>query len=144
MSDELKPFVVVYSLDPTLVSETKTLMVLDEDDARGAFLKYAEEEGLLAAHPNLEIVSISPTDETTVTVNSNWTYTGNITATTIVPIRSESKLPLTFRIARYPNSETKIQGGYQFWEGFNSGIVWRDLPTVDVDESGTELSHDEA
>lgn len=58
---------------------------------------------------------------------------------TLKPIRSESTQPCVFRYARYPNGDLRVQGGYMWHEGWSGGIVWRDLPIVDVDDDGNEL-----
>ncbi len=53
--------------------------------------------------------------------------------------RIESTVPTTFRVAQYPDGSRRIQGAYQWSEGWQGGITWRDLPMVDVDENGNEV-----
>ncbi|WMC09564.1 hypothetical protein PU634_10590 [Oceanimonas pelagia] len=54
----------------------------------------------------------------------------------IKPARIYNNMPSTFRLALYPDGRKVIQGGYVWSEGFQSGIEWKDLPVVEVDEHG--------
>jgi hypothetical protein len=56
--------------------------------------------------------------------------------------RIVSGAPQYFRQARKPDGQIVIQGGYVWHEGFASGIEWKELPIVDVDENGNEISVD--
>jgi hypothetical protein len=64
--------------------------------------------------------------------------TGIIQATTIVPTRVGSTVPVAYRLARYRTAEgavhLKLQGAYRWTEGVNGGIEWRDIETVDLDQ----------
>jgi hypothetical protein len=59
-------------------------------------------------------------------------------ATTIVPTRVESGVPVAYRLARYRTTEgavhLKLQGAYRWKQGASSGIEWRDIETVDLDQ----------
>lgn len=59
-------------------------------------------------------------------------------ATTIVPARVESGVAVAYRLARYRTAEgavhLKLQGAYRWTEGASSGIEWRDIETVDLDQ----------
>lgn len=57
----------------------------------------------------------------------------------VSPARVESPYPNVFRAARYPNGQTRIQGAYAWSQGDEGGVVWRDLPLVNVDENGQEI-----
>ncbi|MEE9459635.1 MAG: hypothetical protein V3V84_07730 [Candidatus Bathyarchaeia archaeon] len=56
-----------------------------------------------------------------------------VTATT-----TQEFLPSQFRYAEYPNGDIKLQGGYVWVCGFNSGTTWKDIDTVKVNENGVE------
>ena len=47
--------------------------------------------------------------------------------------------PVVFRFAKYPDGSRLLQGGYPYTEGFDSGIEWRNLPEVNVDEKGVQI-----
>jgi hypothetical protein len=70
-----------------------------------------------------------PSGSLTITDNPN-----------IGAIRSESSHPYSFRFAQYPDGRRILQGGYIWQEGFKTGIIWRDLPVVKVDENGNEVT----
>lgn len=54
--------------------------------------------------------------------------------------RKEESVPHSFRLAQYPCGKLRVQGAYAWHEGFNEhGVVWRDLPVVEVDERGRAL-----
>ena len=72
-----------------------------------------------------------------LTLLAEGTVTGRLT---MKPIRTESTLPMTLRQVQYPTGRIAIQGGYQWTEGWEGGIEWRDLPLVQVDGNGKELS----
>jgi hypothetical protein len=64
--------------------------------------------------------------------------TGITQASTIVAARVESGVPVAYRLARYRTTEgavhLKLQGAYQWKQGASSGIEWRDIETVDLDQ----------
>jgi hypothetical protein len=55
-----------------------------------------------------------------------------------VAARVESGTPIGYRLARYRTAEgavhLKLQGAYQWTEGANGGLEWRDIETVDLDQ----------
>lgn len=75
-------------------------------------------------------------------MNKPWPY-GSIDLTddglVIAPARVEAQYPNMLRAARYPNGEIRIQGAYAWSQGAEGGLVWRDLPLVEVDEDGQEV-----
>lgn len=56
----------------------------------------------------------------------------------VAPARIESQYPNMFRQAVYPNGKVVVQGAYAWSKGNEGGVVWRDLPLVNVDEEGKE------
>jgi len=64
--------------------------------------------------------------------------TGIIQTSTIVAARVESGVPVAYRLARYRTAEgvvhLKLQGAYQWRQGASSGIEWKDIETVDLDQ----------
>jgi hypothetical protein len=56
--------------------------------------------------------------------------------------RTESQMANAVRLAQYPDGRQVLQGAYQWTEGFNGGIVWRDLPVIMVGMSGQGLQDD--
>ena len=75
-------------------------------------------------------------------MNKPWPY-GSIDLTddglVIAPARVEAQYPNMLRAARYPNGEIRIQGAYAWSQGDEGGLIWRDLPLVEVDEEGQEV-----
>lgn len=65
------------------------------------------------------------TTGTIATINTTW--------------RSEESHPRYLRQVQYPNGRLELQGAYYWFEGFQSGMVWRPLPTVQVNERGETL-----
>lgn len=57
----------------------------------------------------------------------------------VAPARIESPYPNVFRQAVYPNGKVVIQGAYAWSQGSDGGVIWRDLPLVNVDDEGKEL-----
>lgn len=57
----------------------------------------------------------------------------------IAPARVEAPYPNMLRAAQYPNGAVRIQGAYAWTQGSEGGVVWRDLPLVQVDEDGQEI-----
>lgn len=57
----------------------------------------------------------------------------------IAPARVESRFPNAFRMAQYPDGSRRIQGAYAWSQGREGGVVWKDLPMVQVDEDGQEV-----
>jgi len=57
----------------------------------------------------------------------------------VAPARVEASFPNMLRAARYPDGQIRIQGAYAWTQGTEGGIVWRDLPLVEVDEDGEEV-----
>ena len=55
------------------------------------------------------------------------------------PARVESSFPNAFRLAQYPDGHVALQGAYSWSQGSEGGIFWKDIPTVEVDESGHEV-----
>ena len=64
--------------------------------------------------------------------------TGITQTSTIVAARVESGVPVAYRLARYRTTEgavhLKLQGAYRWEQGASSGIEWRDIETVDLDQ----------
>lgn len=58
---------------------------------------------------------------------------GTITATRMV----HSK-PTDYRIARMPDGSEKLQAGYQWSQGAESGVMWHDMPVVELNWDGSE------
>lgn len=159
MNEDLLPYTIVYTNSVFVVPETKTVQAASVDDASRLFM-----EDYCNATPGVDDITLkilavvqtdSPADaleyhrrqtksvEPTLEVN---TFDGTVltsslfrTDITSKPIRSESNAPSTFRYARYPNGELRVQGGYVWNEGWQGGIAWRDLPIVDVDHEGNEI-----
>jgi hypothetical protein len=50
------------------------------------------------------------------------------------PSRMESIHPISYRLGRRAG-EMVLQGAFQWAEGGKGGVEWRDMPTVDLDES---------
>lgn len=57
----------------------------------------------------------------------------------VAPARIESAYPNAFRAAKYPDGKVRIQGAYAWSQGSDGGVFWKDLPLVNVDESGKEI-----
>jgi hypothetical protein len=57
----------------------------------------------------------------------------------VMAVRNEMPVPKDFRVAQYPDGSRRVQAAYQWQEGSNWGITWRDLPLVQVDAQGKEL-----
>ena len=57
----------------------------------------------------------------------------------IAPARIESPVPNGLRMAQYPDGSLRLQGAYAWSQGDVGGVIWKDLPLVDVDEEGKEL-----
>lgn len=64
--------------------------------------------------------------------------TGITQTSTIVAARVESGVPVAYRLARYRTAEgavhLKLQGAYQWIQGDDGGLKWRDIETVDLDQ----------
>lgn len=54
----------------------------------------------------------------------------------IAPARVESAYPNAFRIAIYPDGHKTVQGAYSWTQGDTGGVIWKDLPEVQVDADG--------
>ena len=57
----------------------------------------------------------------------------------LVATRVLHPLPILFRFAKYPDGSRRLQGGFPYTEGFHTGIEWRDIPEVNVDEKGAQI-----
>lgn len=55
------------------------------------------------------------------------------------PARVEAVFPNAFRVAQYPDGSRRVQGAYSWSQGSEGGVIWRDLPLVQVDEDGQEI-----
>lgn len=55
-----------------------------------------------------------------------------------VASRMESREPSSYRLARKPNGDVVLQGAYRWTEGQMHGHTWRDIPTVELTETGDE------
>ncbi len=53
-----------------------------------------------------------------------------------MPLRTESLMATGFRLAQYPDGTQKLQGAYEWTEGFKSGFIWKDMPVVEVNIHG--------
>lgn len=63
----------------------------------------------------------------------------DFTMSTITAARVESSVPVQYRLARR-NGNLILQGCYQWQQGFDSsGFEWRDIPTLDLDQTVPEL-----
>lgn len=47
--------------------------------------------------------------------------------------------PVLFRFANFPDGSHSLQGGFPYTEGFDTGIEWKNIPQVNVDEKGVEV-----
>ena len=56
--------------------------------------------------------------------------------------RVVSKMATGIRLAQYPDGNQKIQGAYQWTQGFDGGLVWKDMPITMVDSKGQEFEYD--
>lgn len=56
--------------------------------------------------------------------------------------RTESSLPCNYRFGRYPDGSLKLQASYLWWDGLATRVTWRDVPVVDVDDQGNEVSRE--
>jgi hypothetical protein len=56
------------------------------------------------------------------------------------PSRLEGSVPISYRVAEYPDGRKIIQGAYSWSEGSKGGLTWRDIPMVSVDENGKEIA----
>lgn len=55
-------------------------------------------------------------------------------------LRTESPQPVNFRFAIYPDGQRRLQGAYPWSAGFSeSGVAWRDIPSVHVNEDGESI-----
>jgi hypothetical protein len=52
--------------------------------------------------------------------------------TLVGEVRTGSNMPTQYRLARKPDGELVLQGGFSWWCGNESGVEWRDLPTVEL------------
>ncbi len=55
--------------------------------------------------------------------------------------RMEDMNPHGFRLAQYPDGNKRLQGAYQWSQGQQWGVVWRDIPTVYVGNDGEEVKY---
>ena len=53
--------------------------------------------------------------------------------------RIEHRVPSDFRVAVYPDGVKRLQGAYQWQEGWTNGHTWKDIPMVMVDDNGREI-----
>lgn len=58
------------------------------------------------------------------------------------PTRSVSTIATGIRLAQYPDGSQRIQGAYQWHQGFKSGYEWRDMEITMVDSKGQEFDCD--
>lgn len=65
---------------------------------------------------------------------------GRIAGIGISAVRMQSNTPHDFRFAKYPDGSRRLQGAYVWSQGVMGGVEWRDIPVVDVDQSGNALS----
>lgn len=54
----------------------------------------------------------------------------------IAPARVEAAYPNAYRIAVYPDGRKTVQGAYAWTQGDTGGVIWKDLPEVQVGEDG--------
>jgi hypothetical protein len=78
-------------------------------------------------------MSDSDKREKVLTAYGTPTFTGILT-----PCRMESSTPAAYRLAKKPNGEVVLQGAYQWTDGKMGGFTWRDIPTVELTETGGE------
>lgn len=58
-------------------------------------------------------------------------------------IRMTDTSPKAFRMAVYPDGREELQGGF-FWScGSETGVDWRALPKVQVNDNGNEIITEE-
>ena len=159
MSEELKPYTIVYTDSVSVIPETKTVKAVSSEEAGRLFMEDYCNATPGVDDPALKILTVVETDSPADALEHRWyqtksaepaaevttideaVFTTNffVPGITLKSIRSESNTPCTFRYARYPNGELQVQGGYMWQEGWQNGITWRDLPIVDVDDDGNEL-----
>ena len=155
----LKPYTIVYTDSVFVIPETKTVRAVNSEEASRLFMEDYCNAMPGVDDPALKILAVVETDSPSValeyhqhqtkmtdpapeatTINDAVLTTSLfVTDLNLKHIRSESNAPCTFRYARYPNGELRIQGGYVWQEGWQSGITWRDLPIIDVDHEGNEI-----
>lgn len=54
-------------------------------------------------------------------------------------IKTQELSPRNIRFANYPDGSIRLQGAFLWCEGFKSGVEWRDIDMVQVDETGQEI-----
>ncbi len=72
----------------------------------------------------------------------NYLYAGQTTPVFTPAARIENSNASDYRFGRYPDGSLKLQGAYNWSCGFECGVTWRDVPVVDVDDQGNEVSRE--
>lgn len=67
-----------------------------------------------------------------------WTLGLSVTREFMGDPRIEATVPCDIRLADYPDGSRRVQGAYVWVQGSEGGVLWRDLPLVQVDEHGQE------
>jgi len=57
---------------------------------------------------------------------------GSIYGSVFMASRVESLTPTAYRLVKR-NGELLLQGAYQWTQGVNGGVEWRDIPTIEVE-----------
>lgn len=52
----------------------------------------------------------------------------------VVPARIESGSPVGYRLARKPDGDIVLQGAFQWSQGCDGGIEWREIPTHVIEQ----------
>lgn len=47
--------------------------------------------------------------------------------------------PIGFRIACFPDGRQELHGAYPWQQGCLGGVLWKEIPRVQVDEDGVAL-----
>lgn len=80
-----------------------------------------------------------PVGNEAILANGYAVHGDHVNGYSYVPIRYEDELPYTFRFALYPDGSRRLQGGYAWRRGLETGTVWKDLPCVQVGADGQEV-----
>jgi len=54
-------------------------------------------------------------------------------------VRTVGTVPIGFRFGKYPDGSCRLQGCYMWNEGIKHGQLWKDIPTVFVDQQGQAI-----
>lgn len=57
----------------------------------------------------------------------------------IAALRSEESVPRFYRQVQYPDGRIVLQDAYHWFEGWQGGFTWKEMPIIQVDEQGVPL-----